>query len=63
MDGGRPCLEDGNVYDEVKSYGGNMVVFVNDRSPKANWVWHGLRHYVGLRRAIQINYCKTKTCN
>jgi hypothetical protein len=56
-------LEDDNVYDEVKSYGGNMVVFVNNRSPKANWVWHGLRHYVGLRRAIQINYCKTKTCN
>ena len=39
------------------------VVFVNNRSPKANWVWHGLRDYVGLRRAIQINYCKTKTCN
>ena len=54
---------DTNVYDEVKSYGGNMVLFVNDRSPKANWVWHGLKDYKGLRRAIQINYCKTKTCN
>jgi len=40
----------------------NTVVFVNDRRPKAKWVWHGLRPYTGLRRAIQINYCKTKTC-
>lgn len=60
---GFDALGDDNVYDEVKSYGGNMVVFHNNRSPKSNWVWHGLRTYVGLRRAIQINYCKTKTCN
>lgn len=60
---GIDALGDDNVLEEVKSFGGNMVVFVNNRSPRANWVWHGLRHYVGIRRAIQINYCKTKTCN
>ena len=61
----KKSLGNSSVIAEVPSYQGNMIAFYNERNvrKKNQWVWHGLREYVGLRRALQINYCTTKSCS
>ena len=47
----------GAVAVEVPSFGGNLVAFRN--APTA---WHALRPFVGVRRAVQVNFENAARC-
>jgi len=59
----KKSLEDDNVVARVPSFGGTMVAFRNYRNVKGQKeAIHGLRPFTGKRRAVQVNWCKSKTC-
>jgi len=59
----KKSLDDENVVARIPSYNGNIVAFRNFRNVKGQKeAIHGLREFRGLRRAVQVNWCKTKTC-
>ena len=59
----KKSLDDANVVARVPSFGGTMVAFRNFRGVKGQKeAIHGLRPFTGKRRAVQVNWCKSKTC-
>ena len=59
----KKSLDDDNVVARVPSFGGTMVAFRNFRNVKGQKeAIHGLRPFTGKRRAVQVNWCKSKTC-
>jgi len=59
----KKSLDDDNVVARVPSFGGTMVAFRNFRDVKGQKeAIHGLRPFTGKRRAVQVNWCKSKTC-
>ena len=59
----KKSLDDANIVARVPSFGGTMVAFRNYRNVKGQKeAIHGLRPFTGKRRAVQVNWCKSKTC-
>ena len=59
----KKSLDDSNIIARVPSFGGTMVAFRNYRNVRGQKeAIHGLRPFKGKRRAVQVNWCKSKTC-